>query len=234
MSVRAFASGPRTLGEELELDREESHYIVRVRRRRTGDAIELLDPAGGGHAAVVVEANPKRSRVRIEARLPERAPLNIDVAAGAIDSKAAYEAVSRACEAGARSLTWVQTEHSVRAPLNEERVARVLQAAQRQCGRLDRMPVHGPVPLTNWLQRVETGFIASTRVPTDPGSHHAPDRALTKPLGLLIGPEGGLTPREELQAGEAGLTPIGLGPFVLRTEIAIVAAVARIGAIAHT
>jgi 16S rRNA (uracil1498-N3)-methyltransferase len=48
---------------------------------------------------------------------------------------------------------------------------------------------------------------------------------------LLIGPEGGLTEAEDQRARDAGLHPVSLGPFVLRTEIAVTAALAGIGQI---
>jgi 16S rRNA (uracil1498-N3)-methyltransferase len=49
-----------------------------------------------------------------------------------------------------------------------------------------------------------------------------------RPITVLIGPEGGLSPEEQQAAVAAGFTPVRLGPRVLRTETAALAALAVI------
>ncbi len=222
MTTRVFADadapGPITLSAE------ESHYLVRVRRARAGVAIEVLGPTRGGWAAEVLDADPKRARVELGARLPDRDPQAIDLAVGLPEAKAAYEVIARATEIGARSLTFITTERSLPGRLNPERIARVQAAARRQCGRLDPVRLDRDEPLEAWLSRPRTGFIASPARSSGlpPRIHEA---------SVLIGPEGGLTSLEEHAALQAGLIPLSLGPFVLRTEVAVVAAVAVAGRI---
>lgn len=222
MTVRVFASAAEP--GPLLLDAEESHYLVRVRRARPGASIEVLNPAGGGWRADVEVADAKRAQVVLRERLAPRPPWPIDLAVALPETKAANEVIARATESGARSLTFLETEHSQPGRLNPERIERVIAAARRQCGRLDPLPIVGPLPLYTWLESPRTGFVAS--LASDPGrapSAGAPD--------VLIGPEAGLHPDEERAALASGLLPLSLGPYILRTEVAVTAALAIVGTI---
>ncbi len=224
MSVRVFGSA--TEPGSLTLSPDESHYLVRVRRARPGTSVEVLDPERGGWQAEVEVADSKHARLRIGAPLPPRPAWTIDLAVGITDAKAAYDVVARATESGARNLTFLETERSQPTRLNQTRLDRVVAAARRQCGRLDRLPSEGPIPQHTWLGVPRRGFVASVERGETARMDHA-DAA------LLIGPEGGLTSEEERQACEAGLVPLSLGPFVLRTEVAVTAAVAVVARIAE-
>lgn len=223
MSVRVFASG--TEPGSLSLSTEESHYLVRVRRARPGARIEVLGPSEGGWEAEVEAADAKHARVRLIAPLAPRPALAIDLAVGITDAKAAYDVIARATESGARSLTFLETARSQPARLNATRVDRVVAASRRQCGRLDRIPIEGPIPLHTWLGVPRQGYVASV-------AHGGPTPADRGETTVLIGPEGGLTAEEERLATSAGLSPLSLGPFVLRTEVAVTAAIAATAKIA--
>lgn len=224
MTVRVFATA--TEPGALTLSAEESHYLVRVRRVRPGATLEVLDPTGGGWRARLEHADTKAARVVLIDRLPPRPPWPIDLAVGLPDAKAAYEVIARATESGARRLTFLDTAHSQPARLTPERIERVIAAARRQCGRLDVPPVEGPIPLEAWLETPRTGFVASLtpEVPID---------VPTTEVAILVGPEGGLHPEEEHRARLGGLTPLSLGPYILRTEVAITAAIAVAGKISR-
>lgn len=224
MSIRVFGSA--TEPGSLTLSPDESHYLVRVRRARPGALVEVLDPERGGWQAEVDVADSKHARLRVGAPLEPRPAWAIDLAVGITDAKAAYDVVARATECGARSLTFLETERSQPTRLNQTRLSRVVAAARRQCGRLDRLPVEGPIPLHTWLGVPRRGFVASV-------AHGGPAPMDVGEAAVLIGPEGGLTPEEEQQAYEAGLSPLSLGPFVLRTEVAVTAAVAVAARIAE-
>ncbi|MGH1348278.1 MAG: RsmE family RNA methyltransferase [Nannocystales bacterium] len=222
MSVRVFAS-PSELGP-LTLSPQESHYLVRVRRVRVGASLEVLHPETGGWSAELEHADTKQARVRVLERLPDRPPWPVDLAVAQPESKAAQDVIARAVECGARSLTFLESARSQPGRLSPARLDRVMAAARRQCGRLDPLTLHDPMPLADWLATPRQGFVASLAS----GSQPAPTQG---EITVLIGPEGGLTTEEEAQARTAGLVPLSLGPFVLRTEVAVVAALATTGPI---
>ena len=121
--------------------------------------------------------------------------------------------------------------------LNDERLTRKIQhwrgiviGACEQCGR-NRLPeLREPLTLATWLAMP---MAPGSRLLLDPLAEHSlrcldpPSEALT----LLIGPEGGLSPEELAQARTAGFVGVRLGPRVLRTETAGMAALAAVQAL---
>ncbi|MCR9162034.1 MAG: RsmE family RNA methyltransferase [Nannocystaceae bacterium] len=222
--IRVFAEA--TQPGLLTLPPDESHYLVRVRRARQGAALEVLGERSGGWRAEVVLADNKHAQVRLVEPLAPRPAWAIDLAVGVTDAKAAYDVIARAAECGARSLTFLETARSQPTRLNPARVNRVLAAARRQCGRLDVLPVQGPIPLHTWLGTPRRGFVASV-------AQRGPATTVVGEAEVLLGPEGGLTEAEEHEATGAGLCPLSLGPFVLRTEVAVAASIAVAARIAE-
>lgn len=224
MSVRAFCDQPVQPSDVVVLDAQESHYVVRVRRLRIGQPLELLAPTGGGWRATLIDANAKRAQLQVHDALPPRPPRPFDLGVGLIETRAAYEAIARACEAGARSLTWLHTARSLNSTLKRPRIDRVVASACRQCGRLDPLPVHGPISLETWTRARSPGLVSLI----DPRENDAAPRPDASVDAILIGPEGGWTDEETTELLDARWISLGLGPFVLRTEVAVVAALASV------
>jgi 16S rRNA (uracil1498-N3)-methyltransferase len=244
VNVRAFVAkgtaSPQT-GVELELDEEESRYLVKVRRLRVGGRFELLDGRGGAWAATLVFAG-RRARVEVGAARPSApAPEPRVVLLGLPDPTATLDALSGASELGASELVLVRCERSQGHAPSQQRIERVLRAAMRQCGRASPPIVSGAPPEDPWTlaealaHRPELpGLFGTAPAPgqTSPGGPgKAPPGGRPPPapggVRLLIGPEGGLTPAEVGAAQAAGFFPAELGPWVLRTPTAVVALLAR-------
>lgn len=226
MSLRVFHAGPLVVDAELELSPEESHYLARVRRASDGDEIDVLDGARLRARARVRRADPKRSVVVVTDVLPPHPSTGLEIAIGMPQRPATLEALARACEVGVRNVVLLRTARSCADAPGAGRIDKVLAAAQRQCGRPDRPEIDGPVSLEEWLER-RSGQSGHRYLATP----HASPTPFAVPPGdaaVLLGPEGGLTDAEEGQAISAGLESLWLGPFVLRTEIAVVAAATRI------
>jgi 16S rRNA (uracil1498-N3)-methyltransferase len=179
-------------------------------------------------AATVLATDAKRARVRVEAArdLPVVPPVALGL--GFPEPKAALEAITLACEAGATSIDLVRCRYSHHAVPSADRIERVLVAAQRQCGRPRRPDIGEPVDLDRWLRRPDPrpAFVAT------PGAAR-PDLAMTPQLAsqgarVLVGPEGGLSAEETATVTEAGFQPLGLGPWILRTPTAAALAIGRV------
>lgn len=227
MTIRVFHRAAMQSGDTITLDTAESHYLARVRRARAGVAIEVLDGIAHAFTAEIVEADASAAKIRIDSMIDPVAAPPIEIAIGLPDPSATLEAIARACELGAARAALVRCEHSHAAEPGGERTRRVIAAAQRQCGRPDPIAIEGPLPLREWLERptAAAGFVASTELRGQPTTVDAvgPDGAR-----VLVGPEGGLS-REEIDLCIAHrLTPISLGPWTLRTEVAVVVALARL------
>lgn len=230
MAYRVFAEGPLTAPDELTLSPEESHYLVRVRRAHAGDEVEVLDGRGAAFDGVVVTTDTKACGIRLlRVRPPLRVP-PIDLGIAIIDPKAALDALARACEGGATAVTWLETERSMRTTPSPARIARVLRASMRQCGRDQAPSLSGPTPLSEWLERATSpGWIASAAQRLHDGAMaDLIDLRAVGPVRLLIGPEGGWTTQEVALATASGFRPLPLGPWILRTEVAVTAALSRL------
>jgi 16S rRNA (uracil1498-N3)-methyltransferase len=225
MTLRVFTSEALAAGGEIVLDREESHYLTRVRRAAVGEAIEVLDGRGSVHTAHVVTVDPHAARVHLgdPSCVPQPEPL--ELALGLPDPAATLEAVTLACEAGATVISLVRCERSHPAVPSGPRLHKVVRAALRQCGRPGPPTIRDPLDLDAWLAERDAGVFAwvSARdeVTPFPRLDHLDRR-------VLVGPEGGLTDDEARRAQARGLVPIGLGPWVLRTPTAVVAALTRV------
>ena len=223
MSVRVFVAdgvAPQP-GARIELDDDESRYLIKVRRVRVGEAIELLDGRGGVWTATLAAAS-RRAELVLGAAierghgLPERVVL-----LGLPDPAACLEALTHASELGATEVVLVGCTRSQGHAPTVARIERVLRAAMRQCGRPAPPIVRGgdaPWSLTAALAhrpQLAGLFGDATSRPRAP--------LTTSHLRLLVGPEGGLTAAEIEAARAAGFEALCLGPWVLRTPTAVAA-----------
>ena len=142
------------------------------------------------------------------------------------------EQVLRAAVAlGASAVSFVRTERSVvGAELRLERLRAVMIDTARQCGRAELPRLAGLSSLSDALQASD-GF----GLLLDPNAESSLVEQLrtlapAHPLALAVGPEGGFSDREHQQLLAAGFLPVRLAPFVLRTELASVSALAVVAA----
>ena len=220
-------------GDEALLDPEPSHYLARVLRLRAGDAVQLFDGEGGRFNAVVEDASPKRARLRIATIEPPgpESPLRITLAQCVSGPEKMDWTVEKAVELGAAAIQPLISRRSVvrwddeRARRRLEHWRRLIVAACMQCGR-DRLPLLGaPMPLADWLERRPRTATALVLSPGAPRS--LSDLAVDgDAVEVLVGPEAGLSDEEVAAAQGRGFVTVGLGPRVLRTETAGLAAIA--------
>ncbi|WP_192035763.1 16S rRNA (uracil(1498)-N(3))-methyltransferase [Halomonas sp. YLGW01] len=231
-------SGPRihvaadlTVGGELVLPEGPARHVALVLRLKEGAALTLFDGAGLEAAAVLAEVTRKRVVARLESVTPGRgeSPLGVHLGQAISKGDRMDYAIQKAVELGVAAITPLYTEHGdVR--LKGDRAAKklahwqaVAASACEQCGRATLPPVHAPMSLTDWLSARDEPLRLVLHPATEgvfaPGEATAPERA-----SLLIGPEGGLSPREVERALADGFAPLTLGPRILRTETAPVVA----------
>ena len=211
----------------------ESHHVSHVLRLSAGDAVTVFDGRGNEYDATIARVAKSGITLNVgEARKVDReSPLEVTLAQGISSGDRMDYTVQKAVELGIASIQPLATERSV-VRLDPERAAKrvahwqaIAIASCEQCGR-NRVPqVLAVKALTAWLGAPPP---AVHRLTLAPGAALRLAE-LARPQGaivLLAGPEGGLSPREREDAEGAGYTPVRLGPRVLRTETAAVAALA--------
>ena len=229
MSVRVFClpeQRPKP-GDRLILSEEESHYVVRVRRRRSSDRVEVLDGVSSKWNSKLVVADPRQAVVQIEQKIslgPSIPKVHLQI--GMPDTSATIEIITQASELGAESIIFSHCTRSQGRHPNNERIHRTLRAAMRQSGRTTPMSIIGPVDFDKAIRYAEqkSAFFASVHHQqlTEP-SHPIQDESC-----VFVGPEGGFTDVEVQTLISANYTPFGLGPWTLRTQTAAIASLCRI------
>jgi 16S rRNA (uracil1498-N3)-methyltransferase len=229
--TRVYVDAPLSTGRRVTLEGSAASHLIRVLRLKSGEGLTLFNGQGGEHAATIAEAKSGRLTVEVgELSASEReSPLLLTLAQGVSRGERMDLVVQKATELGASAIVPLFTERSVvrlSAQQAQRKVAHwraIAISACEQCGR-NRLPRVGqPLPLTDFLKQAAEGAtrlllspLATTRI-----------QDLARGAGnitVLIGPEGGLTEGEHQAAVSAGYTAVRLGPRILRTETAAIAA----------
>lgn len=230
-SIRIFQTGPLRPDSRTELDSAAASHVSRVLRLREGAAVTLFDGTGGEYPATLVRVERRRVEVELHEFVDREAesPLDVTLVQGVSKGERMDYAVQKATELGVRRIVPVETEHGVvsldpaRWEKKRNHWQRVAVAACEQCGR-NRIPeVAAVTSLRAYCAEPPTGV----GLFLDPGQSESigtlkPSQQVT----LLIGPEGGLSEEERQLAASRGYRGILLGPRVVRTETAAVAALA--------
>ena len=232
---RLYLPADYEAGQTLTLPDAAAHYLTRVLRLGPGDRIEVFDGAGHAALAELVSVSKKRVEIEILAHLPDEpieSPLHTVLAQGISRGERMDWTLQKATELGVTAIQPLLTARC-EVKLKGDRLARkqahwqqVVISACEQSGRRVMPEVKPPVSLANWLAQSRTGIVL------DPSAEQAFSQLdeAPRPLHVLVGPEGGLTDEEVMLAHQAGLTPVRLGPRVLRTETAGCALLAAVQA----
>jgi len=218
----------------LTLDAEQSHYLVRVLRRRRHDPLVVFDDSGVACAAHILEADPRHCRVQRGDRLSAATESHLDtlLALAALRGDRMDWALQKAVELGVHAvapLFTARTEVKLtgRRRANKLRHWReVMVHASQQSGRTRVPALAEPQSLHAWLESLPAGRHGDVRLLLDAEGCEPPDREQgpAARVTLLVGPEGGLTAAERRMAKAVGFQLVALGPRVLRAETAPVTA----------
>jgi len=232
--TRLFSADALVDDSELWLAGEQARYVSRVLRLKTDDNVVLFDGTGGECGAVIREFTKDRVRLQVGRRRADEieSPLSIQLVQGLSRGGRMDIVVQKSTELGVRRVTPVITEYSVvkldpkKAAKRREHWLKVSQSACEQCGRNTLPVIDMPQRLDSWLGSLKDED--ATRIMLDP--HSGESIGILPPavdaVTLLVGPEGGLSDAERRQCIDSGVLAISLGPRILRTETAALAAIA--------
>ncbi len=238
--IRIHVNEPLRPGEDLALPRPAAEHVARVLRLRSGDPLMLFNGDGHDYACELLEVSGRGVRARVLATEPAagESPLRITLAQALARGEKMDWIVQKASELGVAQIVPLITERS-EVRLDAARAAKrvthwqgVIVGACEQCGRARIPQVHAPQPLRTWLASLPRAD-AETRLALLPEGEfklrtagHIESRVL-----LAIGPEGGFGESDVAGLRNAGFRGLTLGPRVLRTETAGLAAIAALQAI---
>jgi 16S rRNA (uracil1498-N3)-methyltransferase len=234
---RLYVPEPLRSQTELVLPAEAANHL-RVLRLQVGNPLTIFNGEGGEFSAEVVALERREARVRLlEHRAHEvESPLELTLIQGISKGERMDFTIQKAVELGVSRIAPVFTARSV-VQLDGDRLGKreahwrgIIQSACEQCGR-NRLPELMPIiGLDQAWQRFNGGI----RLVLNPeGGVHLQELPLGEQrMALLVGPEGGLTEAEVASAEGCGFSGLRLGPRVLRTETAGLAALAALQTLA--
>jgi 16S rRNA (uracil1498-N3)-methyltransferase len=247
--TRVYVDAPVAAGKRVVVEGSAANHIARVLRLRSGDSLTVFDGSGGEFGARIEEFRKETVVVAVEEHRPldRESPLPLTLVQGISRGERMDWIIQKATELGASRIVPVFTKRSV-VRLDERQAERKLQhwraitvSACEQCGR-NRIPdLAVPVDFFDMLAGDQSGrpdpagrkdsagrtdSAGSTRLLLSPtGDLRIDDlQDVGKGITVLIGPEGGLEDVEQEAAVTAGFKAVRLGPRVLRTETAAIAA----------
>lgn len=225
-------------GQELDLPEDIANHLVRVMRLASGDACILFNGDGHDYHAQLIEVGKRNARVRIESAtaVDNESPLSITLLQGIARGEKMDLILQKSTELGVAALVPVNSERS-EVRLQGERASKrlahwnnVVASACGQSGRALIPPVSAPANLAQACAELPAD---SLRLCLDPRGQWRLDTLPAVGAGgivVAIGPEGGWSPRDLQVLSEAGFSGLQLGPRVLRTETAGLAALAALQA----
>jgi 16S rRNA (uracil1498-N3)-methyltransferase len=236
---RFYYPSPLSPGAVVDLPEQAAHHVMRVLRMAPDQRVRLFDGQGGEWMGAIRSISRSGVSVRVTAHASREveAGLKVVLAQGISSRERMDFTIQKAVELGVAEVFPLATRRSV-VKLREDRASRRVDhwqhlaiAACEQCGR-NRVPaIHPVMDLADWLGTLARNA-DEARVMLSPGAALSL-RELPAPPAvlLLVGPEGGLDPDEQHTAASCGFHAVRLGPRILRTETAALAAVAAMHAL---
>jgi len=237
-NLRFHSSDNLSIGATVKLPDNAATHATRVMRLGVGDNLILFN--GDGHdytcELTLVKKNEVLAKVNSSIAINNESPLNITLLQGISSGDRMDYTIQKAVELGVNHIQPIATERSV-VKLNQERAAKrlghwqqVIHSACEQSGRAVVPQIAEPKSLSQWL--AENSHQNQSRILLNPigakrlAELEKPNVGASHEIQLLIGAEGGLSPNEIEAASTNGFQSIILGPRILRTETAALAAMA--------
>ncbi|WP_147652285.1 16S rRNA (uracil(1498)-N(3))-methyltransferase [Vulcaniibacterium gelatinicum] len=235
--TRVHVDAPLAPGARVALPEAAATHLARVLRLQPGDACVLFNGDGHDYDAVLTAVGKRGAEAEVAAAraVENESPLRLVLLQGIARGEKMDWILQKATELGVAGFVPVHSERS-EVRLDAERASKrlahwrgVVVAACEQCGRARVPDVAAPLPLAQALAALPDGarFLLDPQAAAGVAGVAPDPRA---PCVLAIGPEGGWSPRDRALLHAAGFRGLRLGPRVLRTETAGIAAIAALQA----
>jgi len=233
---RIFVPPENITGDSVTLPEHEARRLMKVLRMRAGERVTLFD-GRKEYLSVVESISAKSVELKITG-FTERASepgLRVTLGQGVPKGEKLEWTLQKAVELGVSEVVPVLMERSVKRPEPKDmekqisRLRKISVEAAQQSGRVRVPEVPGYMDLGMFcVHTMDAGLkvVLYEGEKTRGLREVLHSRKRVGSVALLVGPEGGLTADEVVQAEASGFIVTGLGPRILRTETAAVAALA--------
>ena len=234
---RFFIEPSQIAGDSISITGDDLRHIRTVLRKKQGDLLTLLDGRGGEYAVSITELHKDRiSTSIVEKQQREMKGPRIVLGQGLPKSDKMDLIVQKSTELGVSSIVPLITERTiVKVKDEEKRVIRWRKIAREAAMQSHRLDIPTVEPIRSFEEFHRTPH--STRgtlllIPWEEGTQPVKEVLTVYPAAetivVLIGPEGGFSLNEAKTAQDRGFHAVSLGPTILRTETAAIAALSMI------
>ena len=217
-------------GAEFTLNRDQSHYLINVLRYQTGQEVLIFNGVDGEFRASISVADRKKAQLSCHEQTRPQDPMpNLTLVFAPIKKARIDFIAEKATELGVGRIQPVMTDFTQVSRVNTDRMAANAIEAAEQTGRTTIPSVDQPISLQNLLEDWPEGchiiFCDEDYAGTASFAFHKQVASLNGPAAILIGPEGGFSPRErDMIRGHKAAVPVSLGQNILRADTAMLAA----------
>ena len=238
--IRLFVPQPLADGAHVEPSDEQCRYLLAVMRLQLGDALLLFNGRDGEWLFKVSGVAKRGCRLTAERQMRAQGPgPDLDLVVALVKRNRLETIVEKATELGARRIRLAITRRTQADHTNVSRLQAIATEAAEQTGRLDVPEVLEPVKLEKLLDEwgEDRRLMFCDEAGDDPAADWGGDEGRARPAlealagqaqapwALLIGPEGGFAPEERARLRSLDhVTPVTLGPRILRADTAAISA----------
>ena len=229
---RIYVEQELAVGQLISLDERAAHYVSQVLRMRAERDLIVFNGDGAAYSATIIEAAKKLVRCQLGDEALSSAPpspLYIELAIGISKGDRFDWVIQKATELGVNKITPLFTERcdvklsGERQEKKQRHWQQIMISACEQSGRNNLVEIGDACRLDTWCaslgEQIKLVLCPSLNAELgvdDGGANH---------ITLLVGPEGGLSDDEITYSIKQGFQALQLGPRVLRTETAPIAAI---------
>ncbi len=234
---RIFHPDPLIVDNEVQLSSDATNHIVNVLRLKPGHPLVLFHGDDSEYSAELIVSEKRKAIALVDAKLSisVESSLSIHLGQGVSRGDRMDLVMQKAVELGVTEITPLITERCG-VKLSKERWEKkhsqwqkIITGACEQCGR-NRIPIlHPPAELAEWTSESTNQLRLTLHPRAEKSIRHL--QVPPKGVRLLIGPEGGFSDQEVYLTEETGFQTVQLGPRVLRTETAALAAISVLQAL---
>lgn len=238
--IRLFVPQPLSDGVHIEPSEEQCRYLIAVMRLQLGDELSVFNGKDGEWLFRVSGVSKRGCRLTAirRTRVQTLGP-DLDLLIALVKRGPLETIVEKATELGARRIRLVITRRTQADHTNVSRLRAIAVEAAEQTGRLDVPEVVEPAKLEQLFDGwgSDRKLMFCDEAGDDPSAEWGGSQGRAQPVlkalagqvqepwAVLIGPEGGFAPEErERLRGLGGVTPVTLGPRILRADTAAISA----------
>ena len=232
---RIYVAGLTAINDSVTLEGQAAKHLLQVLRVKPGQPVVIFDGSGTEYQAEILTATRGSVEASVIARtaVSRESNLSITLVQAISRGERMDWVLQKATELGVASIIPVFSKRSMvkldnkRLESRTEHWQAILAHACEQSGRSRLPALATPMTLTSVMSELPAGSDSYYLEPHCNSRFRQLDRSET--VNLFVGPEGGFDPEEKAFMTGKGVKPVYLGPRILRTETAGIAAIAALG-----